>query len=545
MIPDLIKYLATGLVRSSSTTCSRWAQNYVHLGKPIPGPLRFTRFPWSKEMLDCDQNWVGMKGAQMSFTLNALVRSFFQMDVRKNNVSYFLPKWKPDAHDFSKHKFDTILDHSPHIEEMFSEVRNVGHKRAGGVDFFLRGTQSTSGMKGISTGVIIFDEYDEMPAFATPLGQERASAFLEEDKQTIWLSTPTIPNYGIHTEYKGSDQSHFMFKCPSCGRMTELTFPECLVITAETYSDPNVLNSHLICSLCKNKLPHESKVEWLKDAYWVKNANSHIRGFAISQMYSTIRPPSDIAIAALKAAAGDEFAEQELYNSKLGIPFTREGTNVSDAEVTECLGPHSINSPPPSGIVTMGVDVGHKLLFYWIDFWLLPVNPGPDLNAEAKVRTITMGTLHDFYELDKLMSDYQVISAIVDVDPSFRDAYSFCSRFQGYAHLCRFTRGIQKTHINFKSEDLTVMVNRTSWLDLSQSRFRRKTILLPHDTLTEAKMHITAPRRTPKRDKDGNPVTQYISDKPDHFAFARVYSEIALPFAVSSTQNVDINSYTS
>jgi hypothetical protein len=45
-----------------------------------------------------------------------------------------------------------------------------------------------------------------------------------------------------------------------------------------------------------------------------------------------------------------------------------------------------------------------------------------------------------------------------------------------------------------------------------------------------------------KRQTD-NLVTKYISTSPDHFALARVYSEIALPFAASLTQGEDIEKF--
>ncbi len=68
----------------------------------------------------------------------------------------------------------------------------------------------------------------------------------------------------------------------------------------------------------------------------------------------------------------------------------------------------------------------------------------------------------------------------------------------------------------------------------------------------EYRQHIQAPVRTyvregtaeekQKRQTD-NLTSKYISTGPDHFASARVYSEIALPFAASLAQSENIEKF--
>ena len=52
---------------------------------------------------------------------------------------------------------------------------------------------------------------------------------------------------------------------------------------------------------------------------------------------------------------------------------------------------------------------------------------------------------------------------------------------------------------------------------------------------------ISALIRKDERDKDDNIVSKYINTGPDHWAFARVYSEIALPIAVSGLESGNID----
>ena len=48
--------------------------------------------------------------------------------------------------------------------------------------------------------------------------------------------------------------------------------------------------------------------------------------------------------------------------------------------------------------------------------------------------------------------------------------------------------------------------------------------------------------KVPETDADGNPVARYLKgSKPDHFAHARNYSEIALPLAASMAQSYNVS----
>jgi len=133
-----VKRISNGLLRSRLTKCSVWAENIRVMGQPYPGPWSFKNHPWLKEMMDADDEMcIGQKSAQMGFTECALNRSLYKMDIDGVNVLYVLPTKTPDATDFSASRFDPALELSDHLEKMFSDVKNVGHKRAGAVSLFI------------------------------------------------------------------------------------------------------------------------------------------------------------------------------------------------------------------------------------------------------------------------------------------------------------------------------------------------------------------------------------------------------------------------
>jgi len=541
--------IAEGLKRKTITTCSKWALNYRVMPPPFPGNWTFDHHPWLREMHDCDcETMVGQKAAQMGYTETALNKVFFGMDVKNLSAMYVLPAAKPDASDFSSARFDPALELSPHLERMFSNVKNVGHKRAGSANLYIRGSRSRTQLKSVGTAIMIFDELDEMVQKNVTLGEERASGQLEETVQLFYLSTATIEKYGINEMFGVSTQEHYYFKCPHCGRMTELIFPECLVITADNVSDTKVKESHLICKECKVKLEHAEKMRWLSDhvaggtGRWIPTFKDRMsRGFQISQLYSMVVPPWKIAISRIKADTNPS-DEQEFYNSKLGVTHTVEGAKLSIKNLEDCIGTHKKSMSARTDVLTtMGVDVG-KWLHIEIDQWFLKEGPGADINLLAQARLLWEGKVQNFEELDNFMRDFQINFCVIDANPERRKALEFAQRFWGHVRLCFYGNNVTGKTITLKpEEEHTMTVDRTTWLDLSLGRVRRKAISYPVDLSMEYKDHLQAPVRIYRKDKDENPIGLYVTgNEADHFAHARNYAELALPLAASLMTSQDI-----
>lgn len=515
------------------------------MGKPFPGPWTFRYHPWLREVHDsAARHTVIMKAAQMGFSETGLNIVFYNIDILGNSALYVLPNKTPDATDFSSSRFDAALELSPYLANLFSDVKNVGLKRAGSVSLYIRGARSRPGLKSIPAALIIFDERDEMPQENIPLALERSSGQDIKDARYFDISTPTVDNFGIHSEFQSSTCEHFFFKCPHCGKMTELRFPESLVITADDPSDSRIKDSHLICSECQATLKHEEKSEFLADGVWVPEfPGNDTRGFQISQLYSCVRPPYELAALALKAQTSPA-DEQEFYNSKLGMPRVVEGASINDAQISECLGEHKNDYPhDKTGYVTMGVDVG-KFFHVWVDRWFNNgVNSG-DINQDSVARTLFIGKVLHAEQLDAIVNKFNPVMCVIDANPERREALKFARRFHGHVNLCFYGRGVSGKVLREPDEftGYEITVDRTTWLDVSQGRFKKgkNGISLPLDTPYEAKEHIKALIRRYERDSSGNPVGHYVNRGPDHFAHARNYAEIALAVSMKHRKSYDI-----
>lgn len=536
-----IHAITEGLRATTAAECDKWALRYRVMGAPFPGPFSFEHHPWLRKMHQSKKpKNVGKKAAQMGYTETMLNIAFHALDQLKQDVLYVLPNQKPDAADFSATRFDTALEASEYIAMMFNNVKNIGLKRAGLNSLYVRGSRSRSSLKSLPAGKVILDEYEEFAEGVLPLVIERMSG--QVTKQLWLISTPMVPNAGIDAEYNLSDQQHFMFHCPHCNRITELTFPECLVITADSLMDQKINNSYLICKECKHELDYRTKVIWLKDGVWEAfNPTSDIAGFYINQMYSmaVAGHPVEIATAYLKSQM-DAADEQEFWNSKMGVAHIVANAAVTDEHILKAMRDYVMNDPRYMGqdyITTMGVDVGGTIHYEITQYMIDKSVPSTDINFMAKARVIKVGTVKNFDDLTPLIIDFQPRKMVIDDMPDTRAALTFARKFPpGFASLCHYGTNASSREILDYGERITV--NRTNWLDQSLGRFINGTIFIPKDTPQDYKNHVKALVRVYLKDANGETQSFYKKAGSDHFGHSRNYSEIALKLAFGQSSQM-------
>lgn len=542
---QFLQQLATGLVRRSVKKCSDWAMKYRIMGQPYPGKFTFVHHPWLRAMHDSEAEFnVGQKAAQMGYTETMLNLALFHVDIHQTSVLYVLPSAHPDASNFSADRFGLALELSPYLKDLFSQVSNVGHKRSGNANLYIRGSRSRSQLKSIATGLVILDEKDEMTPKNVPLAYERTAG---QVNKLIWqISTPSIPGYGINADFEESTQNHFFFKCPHCSRYTELIFPDSFVMTADSLHDPNLKNSYTQCKECKTKLDHAAKTAYLADNQWVPTyRDRRWTGWYINQLYSPTIKPEDIARSMILADS-DPGHEQELYNSKMGLPRVVKGAGVTDADIIACLKEYSqYEAHYGNRVVTAGIDVGKKF-HYVIEEWILPPAGSAivDINSSSRPRLLKAGECLNLKEVEDDLANFRVNFAVIDSQPERRLAIEFANRHYGKIRACSYEMGIEGKTLHLDAIEPRVKVDRTSWLDLSLGRFKAQTIDLPKDTPEEFKSHIKAQVRVYTPDAFGNPTGRWVTPdkKHDHWGHARNYSEIALPLATSQGSIVDMSS---
>ena len=490
-----------------------------------------------------------MKGAQLGITEVVINRAFYTLDIRRRDVLYVLPT-TGTAQDFSRTRFAPALEMSPYLKNLFTDTNTVSLKQAGTTNLYIRGSRGGANLVSIPASLLILDEVDRMEQEKIWLALERLSGQLTKE---VWgISTPTLPNYGIHKIFQTTTQEEYFFKCPSCSRHISLRWPDNFVVCGDDLTDPRTDESYIKCNKCDAKLDHNSKPEFLEHAHWVPQNTSvrqDRRGFHINQLYSFTVTPGDIAVAHFRGF-GSELAKKEFFNSKIGIPYIGDGAKVTAKHLSNCMGNYSSSQAlleTHDRLVTMGIDQGkwgHIVVKEWdiSDY-------SQDLNAQAKARTLWAGKvyLNDWKALDQFMYDWHVHACVIDSQPEINEAKRFARRFPGHVWLCQYRKGQIRKDIAESEDDgaAVITVDRSQWLSATLGRYKAKTptITLPHDIPDEFQEHLQNVVGTYVEGDDGNPKLTFIKTGADHYTHADNYSEMALPLAASIMTNQDIKNF--
>jgi phage terminase large subunit GpA-like protein len=169
------------------------------------------------------------KGAQIGITETQILKTMHGLIYSRypQGVLYLFPTVN-DVTDFSRGRFGPLLADNPEIENQVSSTDAVGVKRIRRSMLYLRGARATgriegvkrtsSQLKSVPVDRVVFDEVDEMEAAMVDLALERMAH--STAKEEAYLSTPSIPDFGIDKLYNQSDQRVWMLRCEACGTET-------------------------------------------------------------------------------------------------------------------------------------------------------------------------------------------------------------------------------------------------------------------------------------------------------------------------------------
>lgn len=252
------------------------------------------------------------------------------------NVAYVFPT-VDSLRDFSKERFSGLRDESPHLRALFAgagEFDGVTFKQVGRSYLYLRGGWSTSALRSFAADVLILDEYDELDPEAVALARRRLNASVV--RREVDISTPTLPNEGIHRLYQQSDQRVYEQPCSGCGSWHVWEVERDVRADGVAYDEwrrwpPERLRRAtiaLVCPTCGQRL---SDAERCAEGRWVAQAPdvTGLRGYALPALAWPFVRLIDLAVAAV---SDDAHERQEFRRSDLGMPYVDTELTVFRAE---------------------------------------------------------------------------------------------------------------------------------------------------------------------------------------------------------------------
>jgi hypothetical protein len=408
--------LALPATRAISEPLADWALRRVRLdGRPFS----FEGHEYLRAIFDDTAPHIVLsKAAQIGGTTWAILKAFHAC-VMGLNVMYFFPT-RTDVLEFSKSRVGPLLANNRFLSRLLKDTDTAGLKRIDSAYLYLRGMQSTVGLKSVPADMLVFDELDEASPDAKNLAKERLAH--SDYKRIVELSNPSLPDYGIDEAYQLSDQRHWTVRCNSCTTWTALDkeFPIKLGQEVRIIRQAENGRYYRACPKCEAELDLDAG-EWVAD---FPDRDSH--GYRISQLFSSKVDPGEI----LREYHRTRFPER-FYNLKIGLAWADVQNRLDEAAVLACCGEHGmeVERYRGRGQCTMGVDTGSQLHVVVSRF----VEGFYD-----RREVIYIGTRQHYSELDDLMERFNIGTCVIDALPEIHATRDFANRHPGQVYLNYF-----------------------------------------------------------------------------------------------------------
>lgn len=386
------------------------------------------------------------------------------------------------------------------------------------------GTQKKTAFFEYAADKIITDEEDLCSRENLAYASDRMD--WSELKAWVRVGNPTIKNHGIDALYHLSDQKRWRIRCRNCDEWQELDFFKNVINVLKDDEGKMMSfslrdkNHRCLCQFCGDEI---NRLEGDPNySHWEAQAESHISGYHISQLFSprvSIKELWD----QLQIAKDDIGRMQIFYNSKLGIPSEPVGSALTEATMARCEDNYRMPSfwNPGSGMVIAGIDVGAQFHIRISD-----VENGSFRRAKH------IGTCTGWANLTDLMKRFNVKLAVIDAGPETQAAIEWQA-------LCNFDvwrcdHNVSDTNIRepqLKDDERIVSVARTAFYDRAFEAWRKRRHALPIDWRDinggDYLKQMTKNTRYLDYDARKRPLYRWTDSKPDHAWSADAFDEMA------------------
>jgi hypothetical protein len=518
--------------------------------------LRIDGKPFSLDSYPCLQdvyrderpNIVLMKAAQRGLSQFALADTLWTLDVGAEyyetgkiglNVGYLFPTQQALI-DFSKERISGLVRESPYLQTIFADgYDDVTFKQCRESYLYLRGAFSAAAIKSFPADKLVLDEYDEMDPAQVALARRRLNASMLAHE--VNLSTPTLPEHGIHLAYQESDRQTFETWCDSHKGYVGLDFFETVRANLAPYSEwkewergrIEQADFQISCPVCAQSVDRMARGQWV-----AKNPEALVRGYHIPWWPFKHIKLRDLA---LKATSRVPHEREEFFRSDLGIPYEVVGSRITPDMVMALAAYAPARTSWRS--TTMGVDVGERLHFRI-----------SSLADDSRRYVRRMGFVKSWAELAELMDFYNVRMCVIDANPDTISSRAFSDKFPSRVHLAYYpdskAMGVDLYQLPSQSQPEdhwarrahedesgrrrdTVKINRTYAMDLVYETVAAKREGWPLEVTSDpdVRKQMCAPQRIVEL-VGNNDRAAWTHPSEDHYFHCCVYDIIAarLPY---------------
>ena len=198
-----------------TTQTADWIQKHLKLsGRQVS----FKGREYQERILKSDAPTIVVKKcSQVGISELMLMRNLALMDILNGfKIIHTLPT-ALFAQKVMKTRVDPLLASSPKLQSKLNKnLDNANVKQIGDSLLYLNGTNTTASAISIPADCIVVDELD----FSVMENVESLQSRLTASQYRWWnyVSTPTVPNFGIDSQFQASKRYYNHCKCKHCGR---------------------------------------------------------------------------------------------------------------------------------------------------------------------------------------------------------------------------------------------------------------------------------------------------------------------------------------
>ena len=468
-----------------------------------------------------------MKPAQVGVSTWAINVELHDGRYHGINQIHVLPS-QEDVKLFVQSKVNPIIKENPTLHEAIKEedADSVGQKQMGKAFMFYKGTRGkTSGIM-VTSDVNWYDEYDrcDMAAIGNYASRQEGADSL---KRKRWISTPTIPEFGIHEIFLKGDQKHWRFRCGECGAKQHMRWPESVDFDRRRYA----------CLKCASTLT----TDMIRSGAWEAKYPGRKRStYWITQMIVPWKTAGDLI---------DEHAIHEkagtldyFYNFNLGLPYMRADgrmpasliyKNLIEDEVVE------LNS-------VAGVDVQLNELYVIIGNEKAVYGIAKVRDDDDYIKSEGSRGKSKWDRLGELMNVYDIRTMVIDATYRPNDVLEFAEKYPYRVYMNWYneapkgekivrwnddSRFTDKKDLTF-AEEIKVLTDRERMIDKTVDNLqkgRRRFVHAAADpNLVELVKHMKTMYTRTIETKQGTRKREWANTGKNDYVMALTYFEVAL-----------------
>lgn len=317
LINQLTNILNAGRVQISNIKPSDWTEKNMIMQKPFPGAFRYSKTPYTREIIDClspdhPAKWIAvMKGAQVGFSSGVIYPGVGWI-IKNNPGNSFITVGAPDLIEKSMEKLDLMIDACGIRDYIKPQVNRNRMNKSGDTNLkkefpggyvTIASANNHKAIRQVDLQYGFFDDFESVKGQSAQSGntrkllEQRFAAYADSHK-IFYISTPEIKaTSNIEPAYLLGDQRRYMVPCPCCHAMIELKWTAKngdleAGITYKTDDFNRVVSGSVgyICQECGDFFTDKHKHEMLNSGLWVPTADPSKLGYYSYQISSLYAP---------------------------------------------------------------------------------------------------------------------------------------------------------------------------------------------------------------------------------------------------------------